>query len=97
MTAALIFRRQLKSDRDRGLLQSPNQNLRAIAIGDHYAPATDDRCTNFSASTCPTHPPLLTTSSKADKLPPEKFHRLLNLAFWGGETSKNINTVSNSP
>jgi hypothetical protein len=41
-------------------------------------------------------PDLLTASSTADKLPLEKFHRLLDLAFWGGETSKNINTVSNS-
>jgi hypothetical protein len=39
---------------------------------------------------------LFTASSTADKLPLEKFHRLLDLAFWGGETSKNINTVSNS-
>jgi len=39
---------------------------------------------------------LLTASSTADKLPLEKFHRLLDLVFWGGETSKNINTVSNS-
>jgi hypothetical protein len=43
---------------------------------------TDDRCANFSASTCPTQPPLLTTSSTTDKLPLEKFHRLLDLAFW---------------
>ena len=41
-------------------------------------------------------PDLLTASSTADKLPLEKFHRLLDLAFWGGETSKNINKVSNS-
>jgi len=41
-------------------------------------------------------PRLLTASSTADKLPLEKFHRLLDLGFWGGETSKNINTVSNS-
>jgi len=39
---------------------------------------------------------LFTASSKADKLPLEKFHRLLDLVFWGRETSKNINTVSNS-
>jgi len=58
--------------------------------------ATNDRCANFSASTCPPQSPLLTASSTADKLPLEKFHRLLDLAFWGGETSKNINTVSNS-
>ena len=44
--------------------------------------ATDDRCANFSASTCPTHSPLLTASSTADKLPLEKFHRLLDLVFW---------------
>jgi len=59
-------------------------------------PATDDRCANFSASTCPFQTLKLTTSSTADKLPLEKFHRLLDLAFWGGETSKNINTVLNS-
>ena len=47
-----------------------------------YAPATDDRCANFSASTCPTQRPLLTTSSTADNLPLEKFHRLLDLVFW---------------
>jgi hypothetical protein len=41
-------------------------------------------------------PDLLTASSTADKLPLEKFHRLLDLAFWGGKTSKNINTVSNT-
>jgi hypothetical protein len=58
--------------------------------------ATDDRCANFSASTCPTQLLELIASSTADKLPLEKFHRLLDLAFWGGETSKNINTVSNS-
>ena len=45
--------------------------------------ATDDRCANFSASTCPIQRPLLTTSSTADKLPLEKFHRLLDLVFWG--------------
>src|SRR4028118_1945806 len=45
--------------------------------------ATDDRCANFSASTCPTQPALLTANSTADKLPLEKFHRLLDLAFWG--------------
>jgi hypothetical protein len=28
-------------------------------------------------------PDLLTASSTADKLPLEKFHRLLDLAFWG--------------
>jgi hypothetical protein len=58
--------------------------------------AADDRCANFSASTRPTQALKLTASSTADKLPLEKFHRLLDLAFWGGETSKNINTVSNS-
>jgi len=58
--------------------------------------ATDDRCANFSASTCPTQNLKVTASSRADKLPLEKFHRLLDLAFWGGETSKNINTISNS-
>jgi hypothetical protein len=58
--------------------------------------ATNDRYANFSASTRPTQPLKLTASSTADKLPLEKFHRLLDLAFWGGETSKNINTVSNS-
>jgi hypothetical protein len=47
-------------------------------------------------STRPAQALKLTTSSTADKLPLEKFHRLLDLAFWGGETSKNINTVSNS-
>ena len=40
-------------------------------------------------------PDLLTTSSTADKLPLEKFHRLLDLDFWGGGTSKNINAASN--
>jgi hypothetical protein len=45
--------------------------------------ATDDRCANFSASTCPTQPAPLTTSSLADKLPLEKFHRLLDLVFRG--------------
>jgi hypothetical protein len=45
--------------------------------------ATDDRCANFSASTCPTQNLKLTASSTADKLPLEKFHRLLDLAFWG--------------
>jgi hypothetical protein len=45
--------------------------------------ATDDRYANFSASTCPTQPPQLTASSTADKLPLEKFHRLLDLVFWG--------------
>jgi len=44
--------------------------------------ATDDRCANFSASTCPTQLLELTTSSTADKLPLEKFHRLLDLVFW---------------
>ena len=43
--------------------------------------ATDDRCANFSASTCPTRRPLLKASSTADKLPLEKFHRLLDLGF----------------
>ena len=43
---------------------------------------TDDRCANFSASTCPTQPSLLTASSTAVKLPLEKFHRLLDLVFW---------------
>jgi hypothetical protein len=33
---------------------SHNQNLKAIAISDHYTAATDDRCANFSASTRPT-------------------------------------------
>ena len=58
--------------------------------------ATDDRCANFSASTCPTQVLELIASSTADKLPLEKFHRLLDLVFWGRETSKNIHTVSNS-
>jgi hypothetical protein len=44
--------------------------------------ATDDRCANFSASTCPMQLLKLTASSEADKLPLEKFHRLLNLVFW---------------
>src|SRR4028119_1682848 len=44
--------------------------------------ATDDRCANFSASTCPTQAPLVTANSTADKLPLEKFHRLLDLGFW---------------
>ena len=48
--------------------------------------ATNDRYANFSASTRPTQGPQLTASSTADKLPLEKFHRLLDLAFWGGET-----------
>ena len=58
------------------------------------AAATDDRYANFSASTCPTHSPLLTTNSTADKLPLEKFHRLLDLGFGVGEL-KNINTGLN--
>jgi hypothetical protein len=45
--------------------------------------ATNDRYANFSASTRPTQCPLLTASSTADKLPLEKFHRLLDLVFWG--------------
>jgi hypothetical protein len=45
--------------------------------------ATDDRCANFSASTCPTQVLQRATSSTADKLPLEKFHRLLDLVFWG--------------
>jgi len=45
--------------------------------------ATDDRCANFSASTCPTQPFKLTAGSRADKLPLEKFHRLLDLVFLG--------------
>jgi hypothetical protein len=36
----------------------------------------------------------LTANSTADKLPLEKFHRLLELAFWGGGTPKNINPAS---
>jgi len=34
------------------------------AVDNRYASATDDRCANFSASTCPTQLPLLTTSSE---------------------------------
>src|SRR4028118_167299 len=45
--------------------------------------ATDDRCANFSASPCPPQPLQLIASSEADKLPLEKFHRLLDLVFWG--------------
>jgi hypothetical protein len=44
--------------------------------------ATDDRCANFSASTCPTQAIYASTGSTADKLPLEKFHRLLDLGFW---------------
>jgi ferredoxin len=44
--------------------------------------ATDDRCANFSASTCPTQALQQATSSTVDKLPLEKFHRLLDLGFW---------------
>jgi hypothetical protein len=44
--------------------------------------ATDDRCANFSAPTCPTQQFKFTANSTADKLPLEKFHRLLDLAFW---------------
>ena len=44
--------------------------------------ATDDRCANFSASTCPTQHFKFTASSTTDKLPLEKFHRLLDLVFW---------------
>jgi len=44
--------------------------------------AADDRCANFSASTCPTQSLKLAADSKADKLPLEKFHRLLDLALW---------------
>src|SRR4028119_179480 len=43
-----------------------------------YSGATDNRCANFSASTCPTQALQWTASSEADKLPLEKFHRLLN-------------------
>jgi hypothetical protein len=43
-----------------------------------YPGATDDRYANFSASTCPTQALQWTASSLADKLPLEKFHRLLN-------------------
>jgi len=43
--------------------------------------ATDDRCANFSASICPTQALQRATSSTADKLPLEKFHRLLDLVF----------------
>jgi hypothetical protein len=68
-------------------------HLRLIALNDYLAPitagdhcytataATDDRCANFSASTCPTQPSKLTASSTAVKLPLEKFHRLLDLDF----------------
>jgi len=52
-------------------------------VDNRYAPATDDRGANFSASTSPTQPSKLTASSTADKLPLEKFHRLLDLVFWG--------------
>jgi hypothetical protein len=52
------------------------------AVDNRYAPATDDRYANFSASTCPTQSFKLTVSSIADKLPLEKFHRLLDLGFW---------------
>jgi hypothetical protein len=45
--------------------------------------ATDDRCANFSASTYPTQALQRATSSTADKLPLEKFYRLLDLVFWG--------------
>jgi hypothetical protein len=55
MTAALIFRHQLKTDRDRLLDALKSGKIVPIAIGDHlgqiaavdnrYAPATDDRCT----------------------------------------------------
>ena len=54
----------------------PDQKLSSPA-------ATDDRCANFSAPTCPTQLLKLTASSLADKLPLEKFHRLLDLVFWG--------------
>jgi hypothetical protein len=43
--------------------------------------ATDDRCAKFSASTCP-QSLKLAADSTADKLPLEKFHRLLDLVFW---------------
>ena len=43
--------------------------------------ATDDRCANFSASPCPTQHLKFIASSTADKLPLEKFHRLLDLVF----------------
>jgi len=46
-------------------------------------PAANDRCANFSASTCPTQSLKLTATSTTDKLPLEKFHRLLDLVFWG--------------
>jgi hypothetical protein len=45
--------------------------------------ATDDRCANFSASTCPTQTFNLQQALSASKLPLEKFHRLLDLIFWG--------------
>ncbi len=51
-------------------------------IDDRCAVASDDRCANFSASTCPTQILELIASSTADKLPLEKFHRLLDLIFW---------------
>jgi hypothetical protein len=75
-----------------GRKQSSGHSVQQLSL----PAATDDRCANFSASTCPTQLLELIASSTADKLPLEKFHRLLDLAFWGGETSKNINTVSNS-
>jgi hypothetical protein len=43
--------------------------------------ATDDRYANFSASTRPTQSLKLAADSTADKLPLEKFHRLLDLVF----------------
>jgi len=57
----------------------------AATLSEKLAPdaATDDRCANFSASTCPTQNLKLAADSTADKLPLEKFHRLLDLVFWG--------------
>ncbi len=52
-------------------------------MDNRYTAATDDRCANFSASTCPTQHLKLAASSLADKLPLEKFYRLLDLVFWG--------------
>src|SRR4028118_557759 len=64
--------------------QARSSNLYSTA----YPIATDDRCANFLASTCPAQPLNLQQTLSASKLPLKKFHRLLDLAFWAGGISK---------
>jgi hypothetical protein len=77
---------------DQRLKRTQQHPLDGCRVGKRYIPAysdqqlsthaaTDDRYANFSASTCPAQPPQLIASSTADKLPLEKFHRLLDLVF----------------